>query len=293
MFDKKLIFSIIKGIITFIPGANCIINTNRKNTHSSSSALFCYNLWGRIYLLLKENNINSHFDSIAEIGTAGSYGVGFCSILTGTKKFTALEIENNFNIEENLKLLEEIFELFKNRTKLTNNFPQLNIPLEAKHVNTFPFEEIDINTLKNKKALIEISLKEQKKTNLIETILNWEDKSDLNFDFIYSRAVMEHVNMPENIYKKIYENLKTNNYMLHDIELHSHDLTSKLNGHLRISSLLWKIIKGKRKYFLNRTTAKEHQEYIIKNNFKLSYEKQIKKEGVDFGYVVIAKKINN
>jgi len=286
MLDKKLIFSMIKGLITFIPYVDYINRNPKKNTHSSNSSEFCYNLWARIYILLKDNKIDAKLDNIAEIGTAGSLGVGLCAMLTGSNQYTALEIENNFNLQENLKIYNEITKLFMNKTPVSDKYNQINIPIETKYINTYPFNNFDTDKIN----LIETYINNiNKPNNPIKYIVDWQRHKDLKFDFIYSRAVIEHVKNPNNIYKKIKEILHPNQYMLHDIELHSHGVTNHIIGHTKINRFIWKIIYGKRKYFLNRLDTNQHKKLITNNNYKIVYEfKKFIKE-IEYGYVVIAK----
>lgn len=69
---------------------------------------------------------------------------------------------------------------------------------------------------------------------------------------------MEHVKDSEKVYKAIHRHLGDENYTLHDIELHSHGLTKKMAGHYSISPWIWKLITGRRKYFLNRWPLDDH-----------------------------------
>ena len=83
--------------------------------------------------------------------------------------------------------------------------------------------------------------------------------------------------------------------MFHDIELHSHGITKKPNGHLNISNIVWKLIYGKRKYFLNRWEFKEHQKAISENGFEIILTnktiKNFNSEDCVVGGTFLAKKV--
>ncbi|MCX6327518.1 MAG: hypothetical protein NT144_12850, partial [Bacteroidia bacterium] len=66
-----------------------------------------------------------------------------------------------------------------------------------------------------------------KNSRRVKIIKNWELQPSLNLDFIFSRAVMEHVTTPGSIYKCVSNQLKVDSFMFHDIEFHSHGLTKK------------------------------------------------------------------
>ena len=110
MTDTKLIKALVKGAITYLPGFSNILDKKRsKSIHSCANAGFCYNLWLHILVHLKENEGKISFlKRIGEIGNGGSFGVGICALLTGSKEYYALEIEGAFNVEQNLVLLERL-----------------------------------------------------------------------------------------------------------------------------------------------------------------------------------------
>lgn len=53
----------------------------------------------------------------------------------------------------------------------------------------------------------------------------------------------------------------------HQIDFSAHRLSDIWNGHWGMSDFLWKIIKGKRTYLLNRKPCSAHLELLRKNQF--------------------------
>jgi hypothetical protein len=262
--------ALIKGLITYLPGYRLYLK-RRKNSftnHSSSSALFCYNLWLRTLVFLYENKIESDFVRIGEVGNGGSYGVGFCSLLTGVKKYFSFEVNENFSIQENLLIFNEIVELFRDEVPISKSYSQINI-----RINDFSFPKKLIKPLYDDNHYVsEIRNEIQsglKEKNKISFLKSWPHLTSLNLDFIFSRAVMEHVNRPVDVYSEIAFHLVPNGYTMHDIECHSHGLSKHPTGHLRIPNILWKLIFGKRDFFLNRFLIIDHVNHLQKLNFKI------------------------
>lgn len=100
----------------------------------------------------------------------------------------------------------------------------------------------------------------------------------------------------KDIYRAINRHLISNSYTLHDIELYSHGLSKKINGHYSISPLIWKIIHGKRSYFLNRWQTANHTDSITANNFVIVKTEENfrnvkeKEENIPYGLVLLARK---
>jgi hypothetical protein len=295
MVDYKLLKSIIKGAFTFIPGVCFLLEKKKKESmHSGSNAEFVYSLWLSVLVYMKENKIKPNLSKIGEVGNGGSLGIAFCAILTGTKKYYDLEYKGNINILRQIELLDQILILFKEKTPI-KSFDQINIKVIDQD---FPSDLI----LPYKKQ-IEIAEKLKKDlhnklndSNLIHLVNRWESASSLYLNFVFSRAVMEHILNPLDVYKAINKHLLPDSYMFHDIEFHSHGITHQINDHLKISDFWWSIIFGKRPFYLNRWEMKQHLSTIEKTGFLItkSYEifryNQHSKEQKSYGAVVVAKK---
>lgn len=298
MFDKRIIKSFLKGLLTYIPGVAFILNRKKSTSkHSGTQAEFCYTLWLSILVFLKENGIQANFKEIGEIGSGGSLGVGICALLSGCDKYTALEVDAIFNTDQNLKLLDEIILLFRNKTRISNKYSQLNLK-----ITNYEYPENSIQPLfLQENRITEIKneiINGFRNSNRITIVTNWELKPSLNLDFIFSRAVIEHVKAPDIVYKGISNHLKKSAFMFHDIEFHSHGITTTKNGHNAIPDYIWTIIFGKRSYFLNRWQIKDHYTSINNNGFEIIKKEENyinnsdNSEKILHGSVVLAKKRN-
>lgn len=297
MLDFKLIKSVVKGAITFIPGSQYFLDKKKKKSiHSGSDALFSYSLWLSNLSFLKENSIQPDFSRVAEIGNGGSLGIAFCAILTGADKYFSFEFRENIDFLEQIQLLERISLLF-DKSEPIHHYERINI-----RISDYSFPEDEVLPIIQRKRLVK-QLKQDLQnelvgSDLISLINNWEIQSPLNITYGFSRAVMEHVNDPKYIYQKIYTHLVVGALMLHDIEFHSHGITVKTNGHYKISLPLWKIIHGKREFYLNRFMFDDHMNSIKKCGFKylksdIVYEDLNSSRKNLNGAVIIAQKVSD
>jgi len=296
MVDTNLLKSIIKGLLTFIPGVPLLIRKLRKkSTHSASDAEFCYILWLSILVYCAENGIKPEFKRIGEIGNGGSFGVGLCALLSGSEVYYALDIEEIFDRDQNLKLFDELVLLFKNKSSLHNTFKVLNISINSYNypedlINPIFLQENVVSEIRNDILHGFIDSKR------IKIIYNWPLADHLSLDIIYSRAVMEHVYDPNLIYKGIYSHLNQKACTFHDIELHSHGITKNPVGHYLINNIIWRIIFGGRVFMLNRWDLEKHLCSIIGNGFEIIktqkiniyYKDQVK--SVLYGATILARK---
>lgn len=284
MFSNyRLVKPIIKGLLTYIPGYLYLLNKKRsKRINSCSVPSFCFSLWNSLLLVLE----NKDRSIVSEIGPAGSLGLGICAILTGTKEYHVIDIESNYLLDRNLCLFDKIVDMFRNNVKC-KSWDSINLPYNQNYLEIYKTkisDDVFVEMVRN--DLIKCITNQKTQFFFID---KWESAKKNYYDIVFSRAVMEHVNEPFIIYKNIAFLLKDTGYMVHDIELHSHDLTKAVDGHLFIKDLIWKMIVGRREYLLNRLTSSEHFE-LIQSNFELVNFSVNKKEGQEFGCYVIAKK---
>lgn len=298
MADINLIKAVTKGMLTFIPGVTYLLNKKKRATrHSGAHAEFCYSLWLSLLVFLEENDIHPDLKKIGEIGSGGSIGVGICALLCGCENYYALEIDGIFEKNQNLEILDELILLFRNKTRISDKFSQLNIK-----ISNYEYPQNII-----KPVFLEDNVISEIRTDIINGFSNskriqivncWETHTALNLDFVFSRAVMEHVSEPESVYKSTFYHLKPGSLMFHDIEFHSHGITKNVNGYYLLPEYLWKIIFGRRSYFLNRLQIADHRKVIISLNFEIISLKQnyIKgsesSEKILFGAIILAKKRN-
>ncbi len=298
MPDILLLKALAKGLLTYLPGSSYLLNKKKQSSeHSGSHSEFCYTLWLSILVLFKENGIHPLLNEVGEIGCGGSLGVGICALLTGTKKYYPLEIDVLFDKELNLKMLDELVVLLKNKTRIPEKYVQLNTKIK-----NYNYPEDSIKPLFLQEGVIteirEDIINEFRNSKRIVLVKNWDKSPSFNLDFIFSRAVMEHVSAPDSIYEAINHHLKTGSFMFHDIEYHSHGLTKRIDGHYSVPDYVWKIIYGKRQYFLNRWKPKDHLTSIIDKGFQILKSKESYVVDVSTGKktlngaIVLARKAN-
>jgi SAM-dependent methyltransferase len=279
MLDQIAIKSIIKGLLTFIPGWQWI---RRKEGGGANSARYCYAVWLRHLSHAAQCGATFHPDIVAELGPGDSIGTGLAAILSGCKVYLAFDIVPFTALAKNLRMFEELVELFRNRTPIPDDaeFPDLYPRL---HHYDFPAELYPgdhlVKTLEESRvrAVGEILLKGRPQANGIVDIryvAPWDSPRVLeanSADMIFSQAVMEHVDDLRSAYEVMYQWLKPGSVMSHEIDFKCHGTAKHWNGHWTYPDPVWRIIKGRRPYYLNRQTCGHHLELIRQAGFKIAH----------------------
>ncbi len=277
MILKQLIY----GIATFVPIVNQYLFTG---TGGTVSARYCYSVWLRHLVMAKNNGLNSYPKIVAELGPGDSLGIGLAALISGCDKYFAFDVVEHANTERNVKIFDELVTLFRNREAIPGDdeFPQVK-PYLSEYV--FPADILDETRLQHALETSRIqkirdSIKHpQRNGSLIQYKVPWYDSNILekeSADMIYSQAVLEHVNDLRNTYKSMHLWLKPTGYISHQIDFKCHGTADEWNGHWKYSELIWKIIRGKRPYLLNREPHSTHTSILEEEGYRVVIDNKIK-----------------
>jgi hypothetical protein len=278
-----MIKQIIFGIATFVPGVNQYF---AKGTGGTVSARYCYSIWLRHLVMAKNNGLNPFPKILAELGPGDSLGIGLAALISGCDRYYALDIVEHANVGRNLEIFDELVTLFQNRAPVPGEeeFPRVT-PLLEKY--DFPADILDENRLQQALEKLRIArirdsiIDFQHKDSPIRYIVPWNDASVIenqSVDLIYSQAVLEHVDDLFNTYKSIGLWLKPTGYTSHSIDFRSHGFADEWNGHWAYSDFIWKLIKGRRPFSINREPHSTHIVLLKKTGFKVICDKIVKLE---------------
>jgi predicted SAM-dependent methyltransferase len=279
-----IITLIIKGILTYIPGLYELIPREASRT---ISARYYYSVWLRHLTMAHKNHLSTKPNVVAELGPGDSLGIGLAALLSGANKYYALDVIEYASKKRDLKILDELVDLFLKRENIPNEaeFPRLRPFLESYdfpgHILT---EELLNETLKpNRIEYIRnsiINLNNLGKPNIqIFYFVPWYNPKvveENSVDMIYSQAVLEHIDDLAYTYEVLYRWLKPGGFMSHHIDFKCHRTAKEWNGHWAYSDFIWKLIKGKRPYFINRHPHSTHLKFLRKSGFELLFDSKSK-----------------
>jgi len=276
---KEIIKPAIKGLLTFVPGIRKFLP--EIGTGGTDSSSYCYGVWLKHLTLLWANGMREIPDTLAELGPGDSLGIGLSAMLCGTNNYYALDIVRHSNPETNLRILDELVELFKSRApRPTKGWPDydhhLSDNLFPDHIlsNRLLEESLSANRIATIRNILE-SQSEKSNGMTIKYMVPWSDSRVIekdSVDVILSHSVLEHVPDLESTYRALYEWLRPGGRMTHQIDFTSHGLSSEWNGYRAYPEFLWKIVMGKRTFLINRQPHSVHIDLMTKNRFNLECE---------------------
>ncbi len=275
---------LLKGLLKSVPGVEHVYNFH-KETGGTDNARYCYAVWMRHLVMAWENGYQRVPYSIAELGPGDSLGIGLSALLSGADRYYALDVVRYSNTSRNLKIFEELVRLFKAKTIIPHNneFPNMRPKLEdfsfPSHILTDEKLAVLLDEQRLEKIRSSIRACDQHiqpdEDCMVSYQVPWADASVIrkeSVDMIISQAVLQHVNDLEGTYRSMNAWLKKDGLMSHNIDLKSMGSSDHWYGHWTYSDLEWKIVKGRKKYLINREPYSVHMRLASENGFKVTME---------------------
>ena len=291
------IIPLMKGLVKSIPGMEHLLH---KRPGSTVNSRYCYAVWMRHLLNARENGMSRHPGSVVELGPGGTPGVGLAALLSGTERYTGLDVVDNWNSEDNLRVFDELLDLFRKREPIPGKeeFPKMHAPLSSlafpSHI--LPERWLDRTLSAERTGRIREALQkagqaagngaEPGEEPLIRYMVPWERSRAIapaSVDLVCSQAVLEHVEDPRGVYESMHLWLREDGYISHEIDFKSHASSGLWNGHWTYSDFLWKVVKGRYSYLINRLSFQDHLDLMKEVGFRVihtslaSRESQLKR----------------
>jgi SAM-dependent methyltransferase len=281
---------IFEGMLSCIPGRAETGMRGKVMEEAALPARYYYSVWLRHLVMAFRNGFANHPESIAELGPGDSLGTGLAAMLCGVKKYFAFDAVQYASIEHNLNILEQLIELFKKREAIPDD---KEFPLLEPYLDDYGFPSALLTEERLQKTLSDESIhairsavinmnKETGEEISICYIAPWEDHSIIRInsvDMVLSQAVLEHIDELEEAYAIMHLWLKSNGIISHAIDFRSHGLADSWNGHWGYSRCTWRLIRGRRKYLINRHPRSVHIDCIKNIGFKIIGESRIREHG--------------
>lgn len=286
---------LLKGIISYVPGArrlNRMIVANRRTIGVFSVARYCYSVWLRHLTMAYKNGLSTQPDVIAELGPGNSLGTGLAGLISGAKEYYVLDVAEYANLKRNIEIFDELVNLFRKRENIPDEteFPSMKPYLESYE---FP------NDILTDERLSDV-LKQNRIESIRNALLSWHGENvskewlfylvpwhnlevikEESVDMIFTQAVFEHIDKLAYTYERLCRWLKPGGFISHEIDFKSHNIAKKWNGHWTYSDFVWKLMRGKRTYLINRQPHSTHIKFLQKFGFEIVCDvKEIDRSGI-------------
>ncbi len=256
------LFVITKGLASFVLPA-ALTNRGGGGTHS---ARYCYSVYLRHLVKLAEAGLSTAPRTVAEIGPGESVGAGVAALIAGAERYIGLDVKRYALCPDTLALFDELVALFRERAPIPGGEEFGAIKPELKD-DAFPSRILSAERMmraldRARLADLRARIADGGEASPLRHIAPWHDAATIEAgtaDWIFSQAAMEHVDDLALTYRACRDWLRPGGVMSHQIDMKSHGTAGTWNGHWAYSDALWRVVRGRRLYLINRAPASAHR----------------------------------
>ena len=275
--------AILEGALSLLPGG---LGLFRGGTRGSDSARYCYSVWMR-HLIRAQTCAGARFDgTIVELGPGDSVGMGLAALLSGARRYVAIDVVRHADAAHNLAVLDELVRLFGERAPAPGDdeFPAVQPGLDS---YAFPDALLGVAAMRRnlgaaRVAAIADALRDSPMAGEADPPVRYADPAAAvglippgSVDWVFSQAGLEHVDDLTGLYRACHDWLRPGGLMSHQVDFQSHGTARVWNGHWVYPSLVWRLLRGRRPYLLNREPCGTHLRLLRETGFEiLAVERQ-------------------
>lgn len=246
------------------------------------TARYCYSVWLRHLRTLSTAGVAINFGRVAELGPGDSIGIGLAAMLAGASHLESLDVVRYAAAPRNKAVLVELVRLFEDRESIPNavEFPQLYPRLRSYEFpeDLLPDPLLASTLHKDRVARIGQALDGLSSDVSVVYRVPWNGAAidaDQSLDLVYSQAALEHVEDLGATHAALAARLRPGGMACHVIDFRSHCITTGWDGHLQYSPRLWRLVKGRRPYLLNRAAPLKHLQALEAAGFTILVEDRV------------------
>jgi len=227
--------------------------------------------------LLRERGMQAMPKSVVELGPGSSIGTGLAALLSGAERYVGIDAVVHATPQANLRVYRELCGMFERRDPRPRaGFPAYDMYLDAdlfpSHILTPERLEETLAPERLNRLHTDVETLSKPSPSSAIRYHTWNERNGLGeaqVDLVFSHVVMNQVDDLDRVYGMCARWCRPGGWMSHQIDLTSLRTTPEWNGHRRYGDLEWKLIEGRRPYFVNRETVGGHLELMERKGFDI------------------------
>lgn len=269
-------------------GIKSIFVTPPVGTGGTVSAAYCYSVYLRHLVMASRYGLNIDPNTVVELGPGDSLGIGLTAMLTGAERYYGVDAVRHAAPDTNLAVFDGLVELLSARADIPSGGEHAEILPELGDYQ-FPSHILGETRLKqalapDRLARLRGDLTGDLTAGAIRYLAPMGQMDEIpagSVDLVFSQAVMEHVDQLAEIYAECFRCLKAGGHMSHQIDFRCHETAPEWNGHWKYSNIAWRLMRGRRPWFVNRHPCSTHIGLIRQSGFAVCAQMaQIRENGI-------------
>lgn len=274
---------IAKGLVSFVLPPS-MLNRSGGRTHAPR---YCYSVLLRHLAKLHGAGIDTDFRTVAEIGPGRSIGTGLAALVAGADRYFGFDIKDYGAQPDAAAMFDALAELFAARTPPPGGeeFPTIKPELDDDGFPAGALPDTRLNAALAPDRLDGLRARlADPESSPVRYRAPWFEADIIepgSVDWIFSQAVMEHVDDLFRTYDACRDWLAPGGIMSHQIDFKSHGTAETWNGHWAYSDMTWRVIRGGRLYLINREPMSAHLDAMRQAGFEIvSVDPVVREDGL-------------
>lgn len=263
-----------KGLLSWVPGLHRAFIDSGSGT---ASADYCYGVWIKHLTLLWAHGMAQMPRSVVELGPGSSIGTGLAALLSGAERYVGIDAVAFATAQANVATFRELSYLFQRRAPR----PRAGFPAFDQYLDDRLFPSRILTDERLAAALAPARLERLERA--VQALASAEPDPAIRYctwskphaiqdgevDLVFSHVVMNQVDDLAGVYGHCGRWVRPGGWMSHQIDFTSLGTTTEWNGHRRYGDTLWKVMSGRREYFINRELPEGHLGLMRRNGFEV------------------------
>ena len=255
-----------------------------RGTGGTLDARYCYSVWLRHLSLMHDAGIATVPESVVEFGPGDSVGTGIAALLSGARRYWALDVVDHACAAQNLRVFDEVVALFKARAdipagdELSGVRPSL--PSYAFPRSALPESKLAVALDEARLATIRASLARPSADPdaPVRYVCPWSDLSAIpasSVDLVFSQVVFQEMEDRADddaltaAFRASATWLRPGGVISHQIDFRTPGGTH-WNEHWTFSELAWRLARARRQRFHNRAPLSRYLELCGEFGFRVA-----------------------
>jgi SAM-dependent methyltransferase len=259
------------------------------------TARYNYSVWLRHLATAGNAGLPTDPAVVVELGPGHSLGAGLSAMISGADVYYGLDATPAAKPQTNRRMFEDILELFAERSAIPHNedFVLLDAPdmswetrskvLPELENYEFPAEILTVGRMERTlnpgrieaiRRALEIDAPAAETRVKISYHAPWDEANpsiipDESVDMVFSQGALQWISYLPRLYSTLWRWLKPGGFMSHQVVFDSLGYAAEWNGHWSYSKTMWRIVKGKRRFILNRAPHSTYINLLAPHGFEL------------------------
>lgn len=277
---------LVKGLLSWVPGVRRAFY-DRQAAKGTDSASYCYGVWIKHLTLLRAHGMPTLPRFVVEFGPGASIGTGVAALLSGSERYLAIDEVAHMRPDLNAGLFHQLVGLFAARAPRPKpGFPPIEGYLDPRLFPSAILDDARLATALAPRRLerIEDAVRKVGTTDADEMLRyqTWRAPERVpvrSADLLFSHVVLNHVTDLDLAYANAARIVAPGGWMSHHVDFSCLNTAREWNGHLAYGDLAWKVIKGKRPYFVSREPLARHLALLDQHGFDVMHLIRARREG--------------